>query len=300
MLEKVTVTNHLGETYELPLRTPDESGFAIASITGLNPPKANVNFTDSSVLDGGWYNSARVSQRNIVFTIIFLPNASIEECRHKCYRVFPIKKKVSLVFTTDERTLTTEGYVESNEATVFSQRTGTTISILCPNPFFTGINTVVNTFGAVTNLFQFPFSNEDLNLPLIEISSYSTDREINIEYNGELEVGAVFAMDLDGPVGDISIGDEAGNLMYLDVSKVETNTGQALGVGDRVVINTIPGQKTVYLIRSGLRIPIFYCIDRYFEWLLIKPGSNTFYYNAVSGAENIRFTIRYPLYYQGL
>lgn len=300
MLEKVTVTNHLGETYDLPLRTPDESGFIIGSITGLNPPNANVNFTDSSTLDGGWYNSARVSRRNIVFTLIYLPRASIEECRHKSYRVFPIKKKVKLTFTTDERVLITEGYVETNEATVFSQNAGTRISVLCPKPFFEANSSVELGFGTITSMFEFPFSNEDLNLPLIEFSGYSSDHEIHIEYTGELEVGVTFTLDFNGPVGDISIGDADGHLMFLDVSRIEDNTGTAIGAGDRIVISTMPGEKSITLIRLGYSIPIYYCIDRYFEWLELRPGTNVMYYQAVSGVDNIKLTLSYPIYYQGM
>ena len=300
MLEKVTVTNHLGETYDLPLRTPDESGFIIGSITGLNPPNANVNFTDSATLDGGWYNSARVSRRNIVFTLIYLPHASIEECRHKSYRVFPIKEKVKLTFTTDERVLVTEGYVETNEATVFSQNAGTRISILCPKPFFESSAVAEMDFGTVTGVFEFPFSNEDLNIPLLELSSYSTEHEIHVDYEGEIDVGAIFTLDFYGPVGDISIGDLDGHLMLLDVSRIADNTGTAIGAGDRIIINTIPGEKKVELIRSGRTIPIFYCINRYFQWLEIHPGENTMYYQAVSGIDNLRLTLTYPIYYQGM
>lgn len=300
MIEKITITNHLGETYDLPLRTPDESGFVVASVTGLNPPKANVNFTDSSTLDGGYYNSARVGRRNIVFSLKFLPHLSIETCRHNSFRIFPIKKKIKMVFTTDERVVYTEGYVESNESSVFSKTTGTQISVLCPNSFFSELNTVDAMFGNVQAVFEFPFSNESTSDPLLEFSQYSDSHEIHIENHGEIEVGAIFNIDIGGAVGDILIGDSEGHLMQIDVSRIADQTGTALGVGDTIIINTIPGEKNITLRRNGVDSPAFYCIDRYFQWLELYPGPNVLYYSAVSGADNLRLTISYPVYYQGL
>ena len=70
MIRSVTVINHLGEPLKMELGRPELSGFLIKEITGLGPPKANINSTENSTDDGSVFNSARLDARNIVLTMI--------------------------------------------------------------------------------------------------------------------------------------------------------------------------------------------------------------------------------------
>ena len=77
-----------------------------------------------------------------------------------------------MLIETDNRQAEIEGYVESNDPAIFSKDEGSDISIVCPNPFFysagkDGINTTI--FYGVEALFEFPFSNESLQDPLLEM-----------------------------------------------------------------------------------------------------------------------------------
>ena len=138
MLNSVTVTNQNGESLTMKLRNPEESGFLITSISGLGPPTASINVTDLASVDGGYFNSARTQNRNIVFNIRFFSENSsdIEGIRQKTYKYFPIKKRVRLVFESDNRVGEIYGYVEKNEPNIFSKETDCQISIICPFPYF--------------------------------------------------------------------------------------------------------------------------------------------------------------------
>ena len=117
MIYSIVVTNYLGDRIKLELGKPDVSGFLIKSITGLGPAKANVNTTEVSTNDGSLFNSARLSQRNIVLDMVFINTVygeSIEDLRQKSYKYFPLKKSVELTIETDNRYVKTTGYVESN------------------------------------------------------------------------------------------------------------------------------------------------------------------------------------------
>lgn len=59
MIKSITVTNPKGESLELDLFHPEKSGLIVKSITGLGPPKANINSTDLATADGALYSSAR-------------------------------------------------------------------------------------------------------------------------------------------------------------------------------------------------------------------------------------------------
>ena len=195
MIYSIVVTNYLGDRIKLELGKPDVSGFLIKSVTGLGPVKATVNTTEVVTNDGSMFNSARLSQRNIVFQIVFVDTVygeTIEDVRQKSYKYFPAKKSVEIIIETDNRYVRTSGYVESNEPNIFSSQEGTSISIICPDPFFysageDGNN--VTDFYSIDPLFEFPFSNESLTEPLLVFGEIQIKTEGVITYYGDAEIG---------------------------------------------------------------------------------------------------------------
>lgn len=300
MIKRIAVMNYLDEYINLSLTNPEDSGFVVAGVSGLTPPKANINVADASQIDGGYLTSTHVGSRNIVLTLKFLPHKTIEECRLISYRIFPIKSNVTVIVETDNRLVQIAGVVEANEAEIFSSNCATRISIICPRPYFQQIGYGIASFGIVQPLFEFAFSNESLESPTIEISTETRTHSLNIVYSGDVDTGGLFALDFSGSCEDIVISDGRGTFMNIKTSMIETKTGTALGAGDRILINTIPGEKKITLVRNGISIPIFYCIDRYFEWMTIKPGNNTITYTARTGVDNIQIGVEYPIYYQGV
>ena len=124
MLRSITVTNFLGESLFLDLFNPYDTGLIITSITGIGPAKANVNTTELAVSDGSIYNSARVTQRNIVFNFNLVEDPVtnlVEDVRQRTYKYFPLKKLLTLTFETDNRVAEIQGYVETNEPDIFQQ-----------------------------------------------------------------------------------------------------------------------------------------------------------------------------------
>ena len=104
MIHSFAITNYLGDRIKLDLREPEVSGFLIKSVTGLGPVKATVNTTEVVTNDGSMFNSARLSQRNIVFQIVFVDTVygeTIEDVRQKSYKYFPAKKNVEIIIETD-------------------------------------------------------------------------------------------------------------------------------------------------------------------------------------------------------
>ena len=63
--------------------------------------------------------------------------------------------------------------------------------------------------------------------------------------------------------------------------------------GDRVIINTLPGEKKATLIRDGVSINLLNAVALGSSWLRMTIGDNIFTYTAALGAENImaRFTV---------
>lgn len=307
MIYSLAVTNFLGDRIRLELGKPENTGFLIKSITGLGPVKANVNTTEVATNDGSMFNSARLSQRNIVIQMVFVNSIygeDIEEIRQKSYKYFPIKKNVELVIETDNRYVRTTGYIESNEPDIFSKQEGTQISIICPDPYFysaseDGDN--VTDFYSIDPMFEFPFSNESLTEPLLVFGEIQIKTEGVITYTGDSEIGVMIYIHAIGPAEHINIyNTETREVMTIDTIKLEKLTGRGLIAGDDIIINTLKGEKSITLVRSGVSYNILNCLDKNTDWFTLVKGDNIFAFTADSGVTNLQFRIENKVIYEGV
>lgn len=307
MIYSIVVTNYLGDRIKLELGKPDVSGFLIKSITGLGPAKANVNTTEVSTNDGSLFNSARLSQRNIVLDMVFINTVygeSIEDLRQKSYKYFPLKKSVELTIETDNRYVKTTGYVESNEPNIFSSQEGTQISIICPDPYFYSAgedgNNVTN-FYSIDPIFEFPFSNESLDEPLLVFGEIQIKTEGVITYHGDSEIGVMIYIHAIGPATNINIyNTETREVMRINTEKISSLTGKGIVASDDIVINTAKGEKSITLIREGVSYNILNCLDKNTDWFTLVKGDNIFAFTADSGVTNLQFRVENKVIYEGV
>lgn len=303
MIKSITATNYLGESIKMELARPEESGFIVYSISGLGPGKANINTTEVSTDDGGLFNSARLPSRNIVIGLRFMWKDSIEEARHRSYKYFPLKKKVTLRIETDTRTAEIEGYVDANEPNIFSKSQGSDISIICPNPYFYSVedDRTEVVFSGNESTFEFPFSNESLTEDLLEMSIIRNTVDEVVTYNGDAEIGVTITINVIGPATNITIYNTGTReLMRIDTSKIEAFTGAALGAGDEITICTVKKRKSITLLRSGKTTNILNCLDRNPDWFSLSKGDNVFAYTTESGTYNLQFKIEHQVIYEGV
>lgn len=307
MIYSIVVTNYLGDRIKLELGKPDVSGFLIKSITGLGPAKANVNTTEVSTNDGSLFNSARLSQRNIVLDMVFINTVygeSIEDLRQKSYKYFPLKKSVELTIETDNRYVKTTGYVESNEPNIFSSQEGTQISIICPDPYFYSAgedgNNVTN-FYSIDPMFEFPLSNESLDEPLLVFGEIQIKTEGVITYHGDSEIGVMIYIHAIGPATNINIyNTETREVMRINTEKISSLTGKGIVASDDIVINTAKGEKSITLIREGVSYNILNCLDKNTDWFTLAKGDNIFAFTADSGVTNLQFRVENKVIYEGV
>lgn len=307
MIYSFAITNYLGDRVKLELGKPEVSGFLIKSVTGLGPVKANVNTTEVVTNDGSMFNSARLSQRNIVFQLAFVDTVygeTIEDIRQKSYKYFPAKKSVEIVIETDNRYVKIKGYVESNEPDIFSSQEGTQISIICPDPYFysageDGNN--VTDFYTIDPMFEFPFSNESLTDPLLIFGEIQIKTEGVITYYGDSEIGVVIYIHAIGPATNINIyNTETREVMMINTTKLEKLTGKGLFASDDIVINTTKGEKSITLVREGASYNILNCLDKNTDWFTLSKGDNIFAFTAETGVTNLQFRIENQVIYEGV
>lgn len=281
MFQSVTVTNYRGDSLELPLRWPNDSGLLLYKIDGISPGEVTVNSQDYAVLDGGVFNSSRIGTRTITLNFYYGFTPMIETARHRAYRYFPVKEQVRLDFLTDERNLSIWGWVEENETQIFSEQEEGQVTIICPDPYFYEKDTISYTLGTAIAGFEFPFSNESLIEPLISFGEIGNRHVYEIGYNGDIEVGAIIRIYFKGNPSDISeitIYDIDDNLkLELNIAQINSKTGANMEQYGSIVINSVRGQKDIYYEKFGQRKSIIGAFDvMNFPWFYLSPGTNTF------------------------
>lgn len=301
MIKSLTVENPKGESLKMVLTEPDKSGLIIESIDGLGPADANINTYELATADGGIYSGARLNMRTVTLSLRMMEFPSIEHSRQLTYKYFPIKKKVKLILDTDLKTVECEGYVESNDPTIFSEQEGTVITVTCPDPAFYHGHYSTKIFSGVEPLFEFPFSNESLDEKLIEFGELRLDTRASINYAGDMDTGMDILIHFIGTATNITLyNTDTREKMKIDTGKIAKLTNAAVGLGDDILISTKRGNRYARLLRNGVYTNIISAIDKNADWMQLSVGENTFAFSSETGDTNIVMTLSYRTAFGGV
>ena len=178
------IKNTNGEIFELSHNTPN---YAVVGVQGLTRPHTIINTSVGGGMDGTFFNSARVEQRNIVIDIVL--NGDIEENRQRLYRIFPQKTACTVYFKNKNRDVKISGYVEVLDGDLFSMREAMQISIICPRPFWQDMQTIYRELSNILKMFQFPFFiNATEPIPFSEHVEHGA---VIISNTGDIETGFI-------------------------------------------------------------------------------------------------------------
>ena len=308
MIREITVKNYLNEQMTIDVLNPITSGFAVLDVDGLGPPKANIITNDLPTTDGSIFNSSRATKRNLVLNLKFVEDLqngrTIEDARLLSYKYFPIKRQVELYFTSDKRKAMTTGWVDSNEPLLWSSWSTTQISIVCPKSYlysFGDNGRQVTVFHGVEANFEFPYSNESLTDNLKEMSTIRSLTEGVVVYDGDSEIGVTIHMSFLGATKGITIYNTTGRqVMKFNDARLEAILKSPIKAGDEIILNTVQGDKSVFLLRDGQYINILNALERRPNWFTISKGDNVFVYEASTGITNILFRIENDVLYEAM
>lgn len=280
---EITVTNSRGEN----LRLTQNKDYAVINVEGLQPPVVAFGSSANATSDGETINSTKVQARNLVVYIVI--QGDIEENRLKLYKYFQLKKKIKISCKNGRRDVSIEGYVETAECGQFTNREMMQVSIICPNPYWEDVKAITTVFGDITALFEFPFS---LTAAGAEFSTLTANQRKNIINEGDVDTGIVMEIFTNGTVV---------NPIFYDVLKGQhMGFNMTLQSGDKLVINTNMGQKSIYLERNGARTNAIGYMEPTSDWLIMEPGDNIFTYSADSGATYMQLTFTTAVLYGGI
>ena len=261
--------------------TQNEPQWQLISITGLNPPKAQINTTTIAGMDGAHFNSSKLGTRNIVLTIRI--NGDVESNRLLLYRMFRTKETVTFFYQHNSINVMISGYVDTVECNIFKNGEQMQVSVVCPFPYFQSVKQNVVDVSNFQSEFEFPFSI-DLDDPVI-ISSYEDNRVTNVYNNSETVTGATIEVDVTGLVESFTITNSV--------------TGEFIGIdyllfdGDKVLIDTVKGQKNVTLVRENVSQSIFGALRSGSTFLQLQPGNNEFWYQVDDGSWNQQVSVKF-------
>ena len=304
MINRLTVTNYLGDSWTLDLRRYWEWGIAITGITGIDAVEGEIFDQEMASSDGSNFTSSRAKKRNIVISASLLPVPTVEQVRHLLYKMFPVKHATTLRFDTESRSCEISGYVESNAHVIFKERVTIQVSIICPYPYFHSVGengNKVTYFYGIEPMFEFPFSNESLEENLIEFGEIVNKKENVIVYEGDEDTGVIIRINALGSAGSVTIYNVlTRESMRLDNDKLQEMTGKGISQGDEISISTVKNDKYIQLLRDGIYTNILNCLDRDSDWIGLSNGDNVFAYEADSGADNLQFRVEHNVLYTGV
>ena len=271
--------------------TGQEAVFQVINIVGLNPPPAQINTTTIVGLDGAVFNSSKLQTRNLVLTIKI--NGDVETNRLLLYSYFKTKDKCKFYYTNNSLDVSIEGYVESVECDLFTNNELAQISILCPYPYFKSLSEILTDSSNVIPQFVFPFSI-NIDEPVV-ISTLEDVEGIAVFNSSESETGVIVEIDVKDSVSSIEIkntstGDDL-KLVYSFLS------------GDKIIINTNKGQKSINLIRGGTISNLFSALQQGSVFFQLTVGTNNFEYLVSGSAANnddVSILFRYYSIYRGV
>lgn len=250
MLEKVQVVTTSGGVLELPIAT-SPGGYIVEDIDGLDPSKAIFASSIMALMDGEEYQASRGEKRQITIKLGYRlsHSSTVRERRTNLYNYFMPKSEVRLkFFITDFPVVDIVARVESMDAPMFTKDPKVTIVLVAFKPDFIAEEETV-------------------------ISGATTDQPgfANIVYNGSVESGFLFTMNVNRSISAFTIDHN-----QVNGEGQELIFQGSLVAGDLLEINTQEGSKGAWRTRSGVRASVLSAVSPGSDWVKLFPGSNSF------------------------
>ena len=265
------------------------SPFTISLIEGLNPPVATINTSQTALVDGAKFNSAKLEMRTI--NVAFAIEYEASKNRIEVFKVLKSKQYVKLYYNGDYRNVYIEGYIASIDITYFEMKQVVTCSILCPAPYFQNAQSVINELQHVINSFYFPFASTAT--PQLVFGELTNDVGITIENDGDVECGMIIQLYAKNAVTNPKI--------FNYITQEYLGLSISLQEADLVTIDTRQGHKTATLLRNGTESNVFNSVVQGSTWLQLSPHGDTFVYEVATGnASDLSVTFTHTSLFEGV
>lgn len=277
--------NKAGNQLTFGMGTP----FTITEIQGLNPPESTINVSEIALMDGALYNGAKVNMRTI--NIAFAIEYSAAYNRIEVFKVLKTKQWIRMYYKSDYRDVFIDGYIQTIDITYFEMKQVVTCTILCPSPFFKNAQEVINELSSIIASFHFPFASTEA--PELVFSYLDSIPHAEIENGGDVETGLIIELYAYDSITNPKIYD------YLTGEFIGLN--YTMQAGDLITIDTRQGEKTITLLRNGVKTNIFNYLMKDSTWLQLPANGGVYTYEVESGeATNLYINFTHNMLYEGV
>lgn len=267
----------------------------LQSAEGLYEVSNTVTRSPNTMTDGSTYQGSVTAERNIVLIMRDRPDSDHKANRELLYSIFKPKSEGTFIYTENGVTRSIRYYVEKIYIDSEKRSRSATISLICPDPFFTAMEDTVVKMAGWSAMFEWQHEFIDGGE---ELGARNNERLKAIDNSSAADnIGVTITIDAQGPVTNPTI------------YHVEQETEIALGTennplylvtGDKLIITTHTNNKHVYLIHEGVKTEINEYLTEESEFIQLQHGINTFGYGASAGVAYVSVTISYRYQYLGV
>lgn len=273
------------------------SPFLLSDAEGIYTVDITVNSVENSMLDGSTIAGSVVRARNIVLTIV--DKEDYGSNRNLLYSLFMPRTEGSLVYEEIDGSFSEKRMinyvVEKIEPGSSGEARFHTVSLICPDPFFTDLSDTYVQMIGWEGAFEFDHEFSDDGE---EISYRVQNKLVEIANESSVDdLGFVATLIAEGNVTNPKLylleRDE-----YIQIGS--DNYPFNMVYGDRLIISTVTARKNVILVRDGVQSYANQYIEEGSEYIQLKIGVNTIRLSAESGEDNLLAAISFRNKYQGV
>ena len=257
----------------------------IPMLQNTGPVAATINTTKAGTNPGETINSVSLGKRNLLLTVDLIRD--IAQGRLNLYNWLSSGEYIKVYYSNDGLNVYAEGYIENAPVDPWTQQQSVAASIICPIPYWRELSETFTDGSNVKSLFEFPFSIAEEG---IELSTVDTNTTTKVQNKGTAACGIRFEL--------IAMVYTVNPRIY----NLETNDyigfNLEMQAGDRLIVNTALGQKSVTLLRNGVKSNYMHTLMPKSEWLQLSKGFNEFAY--VTDEGDIKLHIYHTNQYTGV
>ena len=277
------------------LSLTDNDLFFLTNVDGQTAAASSISSVVTGGIDGDTVTNVQAQPRTIILALRKKSGVDVEYAKREILSIIKLKQYGSLIWEQNERTVTISGIVESIDMPRWNNKVMMQISLYCEQPFWEDIAEAIQEISSIINLHYFTsYPYEMLYFPEngIAFGRYDTSKAKSFTNNGDVSVGMEIIITAIGKVTNPIIYDTDGN--FFGVGYGSGDKQVIMGSGDKIVISTYKGNKTVKL--NG--VSMYDKIKPQSTWLQLQAGENQFRVDSDESAlDNLTFQLEYKQLY---
>lgn len=252
ILDRIRLSSYITTDLKIKNALPDDP-YLLKAVDGLGPPPVDV-YISQTLTQGGVYKGRRPQNREITFRIGLNPDhaasQSASDLRTALYSMLApnIGDYVFIKLMTSSSVVHSQiyGYVKTFEINQFTADPEVAITIACVDPYFSAPEKVV---GLPTAKAAFMVTN---------VGNAPTGLYMELTFTANrsgIEIALVQP--------------------FTAIDKLSVKSTYEFKSGDKLLLNTIPGQRYIHVIRNsdGKNINIINTMTANSDWIMLPGGS---------------------------